>query len=144
MNGCIFPGRIISCAGAACFGCTTETEGTAICAVTLRKLAAALRRDRIPKTRIAKATAPTVRGIIQACGEGRPFSGSGSSGTISTLFAVSLISKLVISIHLFLFGQCSLAPPTVQQAEKRWDEEERRNCREEKTADDRSSERRVL
>src|ERR1700746_22191 len=128
MNGCIFPGRMISCAGAAGFGRTTETEGTAICAVTVRRLASAVSRDRIPKSKTAKTVTPTVTGMTQRCLDGRVFSGFGFKGTITTLFSVSLISKLVIWIHLFLlFGQCSLLPPCVQQAEKRWNKEECRN-----------------
>src|SRR5579863_455799 len=145
MNGCIFPGRMISCAGAAGFGRTTETEGTAICAVTVRKLASAVRRDRIPKTRTAKTATPTITGMTQLCWDGRAFSGFGFNGTISTLFSVSLISKLVILAHLFLlFRQCSLLLPSVQQAEKCWNEEECRNRSEEKAADHCSSQRSIL
>src|SRR4030081_2590676 len=36
MKGCTFPGSTISCDGAVCCGVTTETEGTAICAVSAR------------------------------------------------------------------------------------------------------------
>src|SRR5436309_5270405 len=142
MKGCIFPGRIISCACAAGLGCTTETDGTAICAVTVRKLASALRRDRMPKNKTANTTTLKIKGVSQRRCDGRPFSGFGlgfgfgSTGTISTVFSVSLISKLVILIPLLqLFGQCSFVPPSVQQAEKCWDEEERRNRSEEKAAD---------
>src|SRR5579864_7336243 len=145
MNGCIFPGRIISCAGAADFGCTTETEGTAICAVTVRKLASALRRDRMPRNKTAKTITPTIIGMTQLCWGGRVFSGLGFNNTISTLFSVSLISKFVILIHLFLlFGHCRFVLPSVQQAEKRWNKKERRNRRGEKAANHGSSERRVL
>src|SRR5579872_1715715 len=144
MNGCIFPGRMISCAAAAGFGCTTETEGTAICAVTVRKLASAFRRDRIPKSRTAKTVTQTITGMTQLCRDGEVFSGFGFNGTISTLFSVSLISKLVILIHLFLFGKCSLLLPSVQQTEERWNKKERRNGREEKAADHGSSERSIL
>src|SRR3954468_2961639 len=129
MKGCIFPGRIISCACAAGFGCTTETEGTAICAVTVRKLASALRRDRIPKNKTANTTTLKIKGTSQRRCDGRPFSRFGyrfgSKGTISTPFSVSLISELVmkfvILIHLFLLlGLCSLMPPSVQRAEQSW------------------------
>src|SRR3954449_11192665 len=118
MKGCIFPGRIISCACAAGFGCTTETDGTAICAVTVRKLASAFRRDRMPKNKTANTTTLKIKGVSQRRCDGRPFSRFGlwfgSEGSISTLFAVSLISKLVMLIHLFLlFGQCSLVLPSV-------------------------------
>ena len=45
----MFPGRIISCTGAAGFGCTTETEGTAICAVAARKTRLdGIRTDHLP------------------------------------------------------------------------------------------------
>jgi TRAP-type mannitol/chloroaromatic compound transport system permease large subunit len=84
MKGWIFPGRIISCAGAAAFGWAIETEGIAICAVTVRKLASALRRDRIPKNKTANTTTLKVTGMTQRCCDGRPLYGFGSNGTIST------------------------------------------------------------
>src|SRR5690348_3216585 len=136
MSGWILPGRIISCAGAAGFGCTTETEATAICAVTVRKLASALRRDRIPKNKTANTTTQKIRGINQRRCDDRPFSGFAFNETISTLFSVSLISKLVILIYLsLLLGRRTCVTPSVQQTEKRWNEEQRRHRSEKKTAD---------
>src|SRR6516225_7547325 len=46
----MLPGRMSSCAGALCFGCTTETESTAICAVTAVNDFSSFIRDRIPAT----------------------------------------------------------------------------------------------
>jgi len=50
MNGCILPGRTISSAAAVRFGITTETDGTAICAVTAARAVSAFTRDLIPTT----------------------------------------------------------------------------------------------
>src|SRR5579862_6733758 len=50
MNGWMLPGRMISSAGAARCGCTTETDGTASCAVIVRSRDSCRIRKRIPKT----------------------------------------------------------------------------------------------
>src|SRR5207244_4633673 len=50
MNGCTFPGRMISWAGAACFGETTDTAVRATCAVSAFSVVRALTRDQMPET----------------------------------------------------------------------------------------------
>src|ERR1700688_3486774 len=56
MNGCIFPGRVISCAGELRAGDTTDTAVMATCEVSVRNLALALTRDRIPDIKRAAVT----------------------------------------------------------------------------------------
>src|SRR5437588_9585286 len=51
MNGCTFPGRMISWAGAACFGETTDTGVRATRAVSVFRIVRALTRDQMPETR---------------------------------------------------------------------------------------------
>src|SRR5580658_4239343 len=48
MNGCTLPGKMISWAGAVCFGVTTDTVVTASCDVSAPKFLLALTRDQIP------------------------------------------------------------------------------------------------
>src|SRR2546427_1547165 len=50
MNGCTFPGRMISCADAACFGKTTDTAVRATCSVSAFSIVRALTRDQMPET----------------------------------------------------------------------------------------------
>src|SRR5215813_10841543 len=97
----MLPGRMISSAGAAGLGCTTETEGTAISVVTMRRLAAAFTRDRIPKARTATTTTAAVKTMNQSRPACRLPVGCGFDGTISTLLSVCLISKVIIASHLF-------------------------------------------
>src|SRR6266849_7911136 len=56
MNGITFPGKTISCEGADRCGETTETEGTAICAVSARTVFCSPIRLRMPYTRIPPKT----------------------------------------------------------------------------------------
>jgi hypothetical protein len=63
MNGCMLPGRMISCAAAVRFGATTATDGTAICAVTVSKAVAAFTRDLIPDAK-AQITAIPIDATI--------------------------------------------------------------------------------
>src|SRR5208283_3395460 len=71
LNGCTFPGRMISCAGAARVGDMTETGVTADCAASARAVLPALTRDRIPQSR---TTATTANAIAQTShGLRRPF-----------------------------------------------------------------------
>jgi len=65
MKGCMLPGRMISCAGPVRFGATTETDGTAICAVTVSKAAAAFTRDLIPDAKTQITAIPTSATISQ-------------------------------------------------------------------------------
>src|ERR1700680_1014165 len=63
MNGCTFPGRIISWAGEVRAGDTTDTAVMATCEVSVRNLALALTRDRIP---VIKRAAVTITAIDTA------------------------------------------------------------------------------
>jgi hypothetical protein len=65
MNGSTFPGRMISWAGAVCFGATTETEVIATCEVSVRNVLLALTRDRIPDARRAVVTISAIARITQ-------------------------------------------------------------------------------
>src|ERR1017187_7090614 len=56
MNGCTFPGRMISWAGEVRAGDTTDTAVMATCEVSVRNLALALTRDRIPDIKRAAVT----------------------------------------------------------------------------------------
>src|SRR5229473_600988 len=56
MKGCTFPGNTISCDGAERWGEMTETDGTAICAVSARTVAPFQRRARTPYTKIPAKT----------------------------------------------------------------------------------------
>src|ERR1700676_1715304 len=62
MNGCTFPGRMISSAGAVRFGETTDTEVRATCAVSAFSVFWALTRDTMPEiNRAATATTAMIR-----------------------------------------------------------------------------------
>src|SRR5882757_7801034 len=53
MNGCTFPGRMISWAEAVGFGDTTDTAVRATCAVSALRAVRALTRDQMPEARRA-------------------------------------------------------------------------------------------
>src|ERR1700724_4121083 len=57
MNGCTFPGRMISSAGAVCLGETTDTAVRATCAVSVFSFVRALTRDTMPEPN--RAARPT-------------------------------------------------------------------------------------
>src|ERR1700687_725484 len=62
MNGCTFPGRMISWAGVVRSGDTTDTGVRATCDVSVRSFALALTRDQIPAIkRAAVAISPIDR-----------------------------------------------------------------------------------
>src|ERR1700677_2714070 len=63
MNGCTFPGRMISWAGVVLCGDTTDTAVRATCNVSVRSFALAPTRDRIPYT---SSAAVTIRAIDNA------------------------------------------------------------------------------
>src|SRR5580658_128520 len=70
MNGCTLPGRMTSCAGAACFGCTTETAVRATCAVSTLSFLPDLTRDQIPVTKSATATISAMaKYSVRRCGD---------------------------------------------------------------------------
>src|ERR1700686_4945192 len=56
MNGCTFPGRTSSSAGAVALGATTDTAVRAACFVCAFRVLRALTRDQIPDPRRAATT----------------------------------------------------------------------------------------
>src|SRR6266571_3704482 len=69
MNGCTFPGRMISWAGAVCFGEITDTAVRATCAVSAFNVVRALTRDQMPETnRAATAINAIVTPNHRLCG----------------------------------------------------------------------------
>src|ERR1700686_4501402 len=69
MNGCTFPGRMISWAGVVRSGSTTDTAVRATCDVSVRNFAFALTRDQIPDATSATVTIsaidPTSHGLCE-------------------------------------------------------------------------------
>src|ERR1700730_1170586 len=69
MNGCTFPGRMISWAGVVRSGNTTETAVIATCDVSVRNFAFAPTRDQIPDAISATVTIsaidPTSHGLCE-------------------------------------------------------------------------------
>src|ERR1700676_5789815 len=62
MKGCTFPGRMISSAGAVCFGETTETAVRATCAVSTFSLLRARTRDTMPEAKRAATMVSAIAG----------------------------------------------------------------------------------
>src|ERR1700688_1838339 len=60
MNGCTFPGRMISWAGVVRSGSTTDTAVRATCDVSVRNFAPALTRDQIPDPISATTTSSAI------------------------------------------------------------------------------------
>jgi len=90
MNGCMLPGRMISVAGAACLGATTETEGTANWSVTVRRVVWSLTRDRIPKIKTNTAASTASAGISQRRNDFRGVVGRRASFSLSTCSSSSV------------------------------------------------------
>src|ERR1700746_1707126 len=140
---------MISWADAVCFGLTTETDGTAICAVTLPKLLSAFMRDRIPKIRIPAPISAITSAVTQFLVD-RPLASTWFSGTISGRSIVSLISMSFMITHksrldiCHLFLHPALLPPPVQHAEESRHEEQGGNCCENQTSNHRPPKRRIL
>src|SRR5579862_4967958 len=101
MKGSMLPGRIISCAGAAGFGCTTETGVAAVSALTVRRLASLLLREWMPKKRIARTTTRTMAILSQVR---RDRFGCGAFGGIaSVLTSISFITVSLIRVLPYNF-----------------------------------------
>src|ERR1700688_2863463 len=60
MNGCTFPGRTSSSAGAVALGATTDTAVSAACFVCAFRVLRALTRDQIPDPRRAATKIPAI------------------------------------------------------------------------------------
>src|ERR1700751_3558465 len=104
INGCTLPGRTTSCAGAASFGNTTETEGTDVCATTARNFAASCKRDRIPMARTAPAIATTITAITHCLHEAL----AGYSSGESFLAGLLISSVILFSAIFFTTVRCQL------------------------------------
>src|SRR5580700_7669528 len=128
MNGCTFPGRMISSAGAVCFGETTDTGVRATCAVSALSAVRALTRDKMPETnRAATAISATARPNHRLCGRcGFPAASDGS--VCRSIFFLSSACDIAILQEFFLmlvFRFGCMPARTLQNAEKCWDKEQR-------------------
>src|ERR1700690_4173379 len=111
MNGCTFPGRMTSWAGAACFGETTETAVRATGAVSTLSFLPALIRDQIP---VAKTVTVTIRAMAKDSGRlYRDVRGAASFvGLSCTLTSVrtSIWGGMVTPLKLVLIADSPLEP----------------------------------
>src|SRR4029077_16003736 len=127
MNGCTFPGRMISSAGALCFGETTDTAVRATWAVSAFSAVRALTRDKMPETNRVAMTinaiaAPNHR-LTGRCGLPTSFGGSVCPPT----FLFSSVSCDIMTLHKYclvlVFRLGCMPARTLQNAEKCRDEE---------------------
>src|SRR5437016_11812603 len=103
MYGSTFPGRMISSAGAVCFGETTDTEGRAARAVSWLRVLRALTRDQIPDT---NRVATTISAIVRTTHvlRGRFFTATSVNRSIcSSICLLSSIRGNIITIPHFHF-----------------------------------------
>src|SRR5882757_2260751 len=122
MNGCMLPGRTTSWSGAVGVGFTTETEGTAICAVTTRSFVAASTRERIPAASTPIIMNATAAAITQRLPDRNRQTLLGEAGVNVSLFA--RVSMCVIGVTNVLAGLVAIDPialpcRTMQHAEER-------------------------
>src|SRR5713226_5894267 len=148
MNGCTFPGRMISSEGAVCFGETTDTAVRATCAVSAFSVVRALTRDKMPETnRAATAINAIARTNHRLCGRcPLPTSFDGSVGPPVCFFS-SVCCDIItpLSFCLVLVSRLGRMPArTLQNAEKCWDKEQRRNRSENQATYDRPAKRSIL
>src|SRR4029077_11100329 len=148
MNGCTLPGRMISWAGAAAFGCTTETAVTATCAVSALRFLRVLTRDQIPDAKRPATTISTVAGASHRLRAGLSAALSCKAPERSSICLPLLVSGGIVTpnkLTLFLPLSLGRVPAgTLQNAEKCRHEEERRNRREKQPANDGTAQRSVL
>src|SRR5258708_28285249 len=96
MNGCTFPGRMISCSGVVLCGDTTDTAVMATCEVSVRSCAFALTRDQIPDpTSATTAIRPsdTISHCLYECERPASFLNSGEFPPFCITF--SLLGDIV-------------------------------------------------
>src|SRR6266567_3673091 len=102
MNGCTFPGRMISWAGPACFGETTDTAVRATCAVSAFSAVRALTRDQMPETNRAataiNAIARLNHPLCRCCRLSTSFDGS------PPICFLSSVSCDIVTPHRFLLS----------------------------------------
>ena len=133
MKGCTFPGNTISCDGAERWGEMTETDGTAICAVSAPTVAAFRRRARMPYTKIPTKTrriAPAMnqprfdrRGALTTLNVG----GSCGNASLCVCDCMGITIPILLRRILLLLtaGISTLPAQTVEDAEDRRYEEQR-------------------
>src|ERR1700730_7829998 len=148
MNGCTFPGRMISSAGAVCFGGTTDTAVRATWAVSDFSFVRALTRDTMPETNTPATTTTamirTNQRLNGCCFLPASFGGSAVPpfcffSSVCCGIVTPHRSDLMLNLHLgYLFAR------TLQNAEKCWDKKQRRNRGEDESANDRTAEWRIL
>src|SRR5258708_39339373 len=107
MKGCTFPGNTISCEGAERWGETTETEGTAICAVSARTVFLFRRRAKVPYTRIPARTSRITPATTQPRFERRrasttPSAGGSCGGALICVCDFIAINHSYLSNHVFI------------------------------------------
>src|SRR5260370_10202082 len=104
MNGCTFPGRMISWADAACFGETTDTAVRATCAVSAFSVVRALTRDQMPETnRAATAINAIATPSHRRCG-GCPLPTSFDGGACSPICFFSSVCCDIMTPHRCLLS----------------------------------------
>src|SRR5260370_28524996 len=104
MNGCTFPGRMISWAGAACFAETTDTAVRATCAVSAFSVVRALTRDQMPETnRAATAINAIARLNHPLCRRCRLLTSFDGSACPAICF-LSSVSCDMVTPHRFLLS----------------------------------------
>src|SRR5712692_1070405 len=102
VNGCTFPGRMISWAGAACFGETTDTGVRATCAVSAFRIVRALTRDQMPETnRAATAINAIARLNHRRCGR-CCLSASFDGSACPLICFLSSVSCDIVTPHSFV------------------------------------------
>src|SRR5229473_5468324 len=139
---------MISSAGAVCFGVTTDTAVRSTCAVSAFSVVRALTRDKMPETNKPATTInATARLNHRLCGLcDLPISFGGSVCPPTCFF--SSVCCDIITPHRFCLVLVSrsgwISTRTLQNAEKCWDKEQRRNRGENQAAYDRPAKRSIL
>src|ERR1700722_19526107 len=148
MNGCTFPGRMISSAGAVCFGATTDTEVRATLLVTAFSLVRALTRDKMPVT---SSTATTTTAIATPNHRLNGFCFLPASFGRFVRPPICFFSSVCCDIVtpqkfclVLLLRLGYLFARTLQKAEKCWDKKQRGNRCEQKSTYDRTPKWRIL
>src|SRR5437016_6872427 len=103
-NGCTFPGRMISWAGAAGFGETTDTAVRATWAVSAFSVERALTRDTMPETNRAATTINAITRPNHRLGGRCGLPASFSGGVCSPICLFSSVSCDIVTPHTFLLS----------------------------------------
>src|SRR2546425_5222984 len=102
VNGCTFPGRMISWAGAACLGETTDTAVRATCPVSAFSVVRARTRDQMPETNRAATAINTIARLNhRLCGRCRLLTSFDGSVCPPICF-LSSVSCDIVTPHSFV------------------------------------------